>query len=558
MKNKIVVLLFCVILLIAAFLRLFMLSSVPNGLQQDETSIGYNALSIVQTGKDEYGKSFPLSFKAFGEYKLPLSIYLTSASFALFGVSDFTLRLTSAIFGILTVVVVFFLTLRITKSRQVAFIAMGLLAINPWHLHFSRGAYEVTPALFCITLGIYLFLVFLKKNSSYLLSLSLIFFALSMYGYNIARLFVPLLLILLGVFYLKKNKQLPKKIFAMPLIVFLIFILPFLYTVFTSGGYQSTKGTLITTSASVQAANLETRSYINQENHFISKILFNSVESNAVYYVKNIASYLNAEFFFVNGSTHGNHGIGNVGQFYIFELIFIILGIVFLIRSKNNWNILLFGWVGLVIAVASLTREAPHATRAYFMVVPLTIISAIGFYEIIKKVRNLHMNYRFISVIALFGIFLYFVFYYMSSYYFRFPVFYAKNYRSEDRKLVKLLQERYDKYDVIYVDNEAQMLYTSILFYSQFDASEFQKSVFRAKDDSEGFSRVTSFGKYEYVDVDNFNPQQKSLLISTREIPGFEVIERFNYPSRPVVIAKGQEIVSFPVEDVAYVLLEKN
>src|SRR5690242_602940 len=119
MKRLDVILFFCV-LIVASFLRLFLLSSVPNGLQQDETSIGYNALGILETGRDEYGKNFPLYFKAFGEYKLPFSIYSTSVSFAILGVSEFALRFPSAFFGILTVVLVYFLSWELFRKKDIA------------------------------------------------------------------------------------------------------------------------------------------------------------------------------------------------------------------------------------------------------------------------------------------------------------------------------------------------------------------------------------------------------------------------------------------------------
>src|SRR3990167_8742234 len=77
---------FIAILVLAGFLRMYRLGDIPNGLYQDETAIGYNAYSILQTGKDEYGKTFPLYFQSFGDWKLPVYIYVTVPSVAFFGV----------------------------------------------------------------------------------------------------------------------------------------------------------------------------------------------------------------------------------------------------------------------------------------------------------------------------------------------------------------------------------------------------------------------------------------------------------------------------------------
>jgi len=72
-KYHLVILIFVFIL--AFLLRFYNLDKIPNGLYQDETAIGYNAYSILETGKDEYGKSLPLYFKSFGDQKLPVYIY---------------------------------------------------------------------------------------------------------------------------------------------------------------------------------------------------------------------------------------------------------------------------------------------------------------------------------------------------------------------------------------------------------------------------------------------------------------------------------------------------
>ena len=548
---------FVLIFVLGLFLRFYNLSTVPNGLQQDESSIGYNAYSILETGRDEYGKYLPASFKAFGEYKLPLSIYLTTVSFAVLGVSEFSLRLPSALFGVLTVGLMYFLGYLLFNKKSIGLIAMGFFAINPWHIHFSRGAYEVTPALFFITLGFLLFILFINKNSIILLSSSLAAFALSIYGYNISRTFVPFFLILLFIIFYKKIIKLKRRL-IIPIVLSALLLLPFGLTLFTSGGYDSVKGTLIPTSAVVQASNLETRSYITDQNPLIAKLFFNKASSDVISYSKNVTSYISGDFLFGTGSKHGNHGIGNVGQFYIWEILTIIVGIVFLIRSSNKYKVIVFGWVAGIILIASLTREAPQATRSFFMVIPFAFLSSYGALNIYEKIISWP---RKINIVMLFGCFfsiIFMFFYYFASYFYKFPIQYAKEYRSEDKELTRQLQEIDGNYDEIFIDNQAGVLYSSIVFYSKFSPSDFQKSVTRAMDDSEGFSRVVSFGKYQYINPESINTDAKYLLISNVEKPGFKVVGKIFYPKRPVVIAKGQDIVSFPVTDIAYVLLEKN
>src|SRR5258706_1583069 len=102
MKINKEILLLTIIFLLALFLRFYKLTEIPNGFNQDESSIGYNAYSILRTGKDEYGKSFPVYFKSFGDQKLPVYIYLTAATESIFGLNEFAVRFPSAALGTLT------------------------------------------------------------------------------------------------------------------------------------------------------------------------------------------------------------------------------------------------------------------------------------------------------------------------------------------------------------------------------------------------------------------------------------------------------------------------
>src|SRR3990170_6052123 len=91
------------IVLIAAVLRLWKLDNIPPHLTPDEAALGYNAYSILKTGKDEYGEFLPIIFKSFGDYKPGLYVYLTVPFVAFFGLNEYTVRLPSAIFGIIAV-----------------------------------------------------------------------------------------------------------------------------------------------------------------------------------------------------------------------------------------------------------------------------------------------------------------------------------------------------------------------------------------------------------------------------------------------------------------------
>ena len=107
------------ILVLATFLRLWNLSNVPPHLTPDEAALGYNAYSILKTGRDEYGQLFPIIFKSFGDYKPGLYIYLTVPSVAIFGLNEFAVRFPGALAGIMAVWLIYLIVrLLFTENKQ--------------------------------------------------------------------------------------------------------------------------------------------------------------------------------------------------------------------------------------------------------------------------------------------------------------------------------------------------------------------------------------------------------------------------------------------------------
>ncbi|MBI2599051.1 glycosyltransferase family 39 protein [Candidatus Curtissbacteria bacterium] len=107
------------IILLAAILRFYKLGSTPPSLYWDEASLGYNAYSILKTGRDEHGKFLPTTnFAAFGDYKPPGYIYTTVPSIAIFGLTEFAIRFPSALFGTLTVLLTYLLAKKLFGESQ--------------------------------------------------------------------------------------------------------------------------------------------------------------------------------------------------------------------------------------------------------------------------------------------------------------------------------------------------------------------------------------------------------------------------------------------------------
>lgn len=560
MRARFQLFLLLAIFALAFFLRFYKLGEVPFGLYQDESAIGYNAYSILNTGRDEHGVTFPLYFQSFGDWKHPVYIYITAASVWLFGLSEFAVRFPSALLGSLTVVVFYFFVRELTNEKRLALLSTLFLAINPWHLHYSRATFEVSIALFLFVLGGLLLTLAFERGNKGTFFLGTLCFIVSVYSYNLTRLLAPLLFALFFLHYRKQKKRVRRQELWGTGIVSLLLLVPLVVTLFGGGGVSSATGTLIFSSKSVQAQLLEFRSYLVPLPPLLTKLFFNLLVLTKWQYFNNVASYFSSSFLFISGSPHGNHGIGNVGQFYLFELPLLLAGVYHLVRKRTGWGFLLLFFTCIVVLVASLTREAPHATRSFFLVAPLTVFSAIGGIEVLNFVQRMKQKRARMVFLVIFMAFAFYnVLYYLTSYYIRFPIAYAKAWRSEDKALSLYLGKQESSYGRLIIDDDAGFVYTSLLFFQKVSPAAFHRESMYTSPDREGFVKLVRFGKYEFRSVDWSKDLNEATLIVTayenkpKNLSAFRV---FRYPKRPVVISVKEKIAQYPVEEVAYVVIE--
>lgn len=561
MKKHLYLLLLLTVFVIAFFLRFYKLGEIPNGLYQDETAIGWNAYSIMTSGKDEFGVSYPLYFKSFGDWKLPVYIYSAIIPIKLFGLTSFAVRFPSAFFGFLTVIIFYFFVLDFTRNKNLTLLSTALLAINPWSLHYNRATFEVSISLFFFILGAFLLNKYFRNNFSGGFLAGAVCFIIALYTYNLTRLLAPLLFLLSLFFNKKYFKKINKSEIYITVIIGFILLLPFIFTLKGSGGASSASGTVIYSSSAVQAPLLEFRSYAVVLPRGITALLFNKYSMTLWQFFINIFSYFSVSFFFINGSSHGNHGIGDFGLFYLFELPLIIIGLTAMMKTNKKDILFILYWFLIVISVSSLTRDVPHATRSFFLILPLEILSGTGLYILLKWIfaqKKVIFKSMFLAFIGMFII--YNLIFYFTSYYLRFPILYAKQWNLPDRLLAGYLKTNQSKYNKIIIDQDAGVKYSSLLFYLSYSPDKFRQTVKRASDDSEGFSEVLSFGNYEFRKInwskDRFLNRALIILKPENKPADINSILKITYPKRPVVISVKEIIQQYPVEEKAYELVE--
>src|SRR3989344_1689057 len=191
------------IFILALSLRLYRLAQVPVGLHGDEVGVGYNAYSLLTTGRDEYGVNWPMVLRADIP---PLNFYVTAASIGVLGKTDVAVRLPAVIYGVLGIWATYILTKKLF-SPQIGLWASLFLALSPWHVQASRIAHEANLGVLLQMVGAIFWLKGLNKPHWFMgAALS---WAMSLYAYHGPRLTTPLLIIGLGLIFKSKLTKLP-------------------------------------------------------------------------------------------------------------------------------------------------------------------------------------------------------------------------------------------------------------------------------------------------------------------------------------------------------------
>ncbi|HVZ67439.1 MAG TPA: glycosyltransferase family 39 protein [Patescibacteria group bacterium] len=493
-----------VIFLIAAFLRLYQLGVNPPSLTWDEVAWGYNAYSLGIDGHDEFGRFLPHDYlESFGDFKPPVYAYLDIIPVRLFGLNAFATRLPSAIFGILTVLMSYFLVKEIfhkdkSEGEAIALITSFLLAISPWHIMLSRAAFEANVSTFFIVTGVWAFLASVQ-GKRWLLILSAVSFVLSMYTFNTARIVSPLLVLILAFAFRKKLLD-QKKVTISAFVVGLLLILPTVqFLLSPQAGLRFKEVNIFSDVSVVERANQE---ILNSKNSILSKVVDNRRVLYAIEYVKHYFDNLSPRFLFISGDGNPKFSTQNVGQMYIWEVVFFISGILFLIRKKQgNWWLVPV-WLLVGIIPAATARETPHALRIETTLPTFQILVAYGLFwigkyvfELKNKVIGIKLS-RVIGVAFVLVIFANF-FYFWRDYTVNYKYDYSGEWQYGYEDSINYVNSVKEKYDYVQVTNALGRPYIYYLFFTKTNPGDFRKEA-KITRDPFGFVDVEGFGKYKF------------------------------------------------------------
>jgi len=458
------------ILLLAIVLRFWQINSLP-ALNPDEAALGYNAYSLLLTGKDEHGVAWPIHFKSFGDYKPGGYVYLAMPFIKVLGLTPLATRLPNLIFSILTIYFLYKLILLLSKSESISLLSAFVLAISPWAIQFSRGAWESGTALFFLTLGLYLFY---KKSSWFTLPL-----VAALYTYHSARLIIPALFLIL---FIKYYKNLLNKNTIFSLIISGVLCIPLLFSFLNNGGTTRLAGVGLSADRGPLSRSEE---LLNQHPNFTyyDRIIHNQRVLYTLSWGQKYLSHFDLNFLFLNGDDVPRSKNPEMGQLYLIELPLIIFGIYFLLNSPklNSLSFLITSLLVTSPLASSLTFQAPSALRALPMVIPLSILVGLGINQILK-IKLL----KYLLIIF----YIFSIGYFLSSYFIHAPQKYAFAWNRGFSEIIPIIEQQKPNYQNIYFTNIYDQPYILYLFFSKYDPIKIQNQIKLTPPDKFGFSTV--------------------------------------------------------------------
>lgn len=509
------------IVLIGSFFRLVGLSHLPISLFGDEVDVGYHAWSLITTGRDYMGHLLPTYIQSLAEWRAPLLMYVVAPFEGILGPTTSSVRLPIALLGILGIYLIYLLTKALYKSNKLALLAAFILAITPWHIHYSRAAFESTLLLDLVLLGTYLFI---REK----FTLSLIFFALTFYTYSTANVFVPLLLIGLYIIY-RPHLQLKRD--WLKILPAFILILPIAFQVLFGHAAGRFEGIGIFSDQHVidNVIIQRTEPWVSQNNP-LDRLFTNKYEAIFHEFLTNYSGSFNKDFLFLNGDPYFRQSVGQVGEFLWPFAAFFLVGLVVLVRRPDKPDLLTIYWLLIAPIPSALTQGGEnHATRLFVMIPPIVFFIALGIvesYKFLSKWPNIRKLAILLTAAALIYSFGHYWVRYSVHYKYESAKFWSNGYEDIFTKLAKLMPIKGD----LYINNTYEPSLIRFAFFTKLPPMQFQEQFTTDNPTSYKSALFTGFkfGSHIYFgQVNNgitlnqlLKPGDIYLAVQGKEVPG--------------------------------------
>lgn len=471
--NNHITLIAVFIIAVGVLVRVINFGKIPFGINQDEAFAAYEAYSLLNYGVDSAGNAFPTYFVSWGSGMNVLQSYLAIPFMWLLGCNEIIYRIPSLLCGVITLPV-FYLVLKKLFDEKIAIIGLTLLSISPWHIMLSRWGLEsnLTPAF--LLLGFFFLIKGIEKNVCFIFSA--LFYGLSLYAYSINWIMVPAILIVFGVYVIKKSPKIKFGYLLCSCIILLVFAIPhILFLLVNNNLIPEIKTPFIT----------------------IPKMIYMRSEEISLLNIFNPSVWINLfRILFLQYDTINSNASPYFGMFYHISLPFFVIGFTnLIIQIKTNIKTkelsgAYFIFSGfLVYAIISLTIFNFNINKSNGMHLFTLSIISFGIYTAIKFIK--HKKSAIIALCLAFGLcFTIFCGYYFS----KSETKISKDYSKELGAAVELVNEK--NCQNIAVDRS--IYHSQILFYDKTPQKEFQSTV-KYEEYPAPYLKATAFGKYTFI-----------------------------------------------------------
>lgn len=469
------------IVLLGFVLRFYQLGDVPVGFHRDEAFFGYNAYSILKTGSEMAGNLFPLHLQSL-LYSPAGYSYLSIPFIWVFGLNEFAVRFVAALFGSTTIVLAYFLVKELFGekvasrkfSESLALLSALFLAISPWHINLSRASAENVLVVFFVTLGVLLYLQWVRKEYLWLLLLSFLAFSITLLLYQAPRAFLPLFIPFL--FLCFHPKVWKKHLVTQSVLFILLIIIPVVSILSSHSLTQRIRMLSIFQNPATQLV-LDEQIREDQGNNVTATRFFHNKAVNySVTFFSNYFSHFSYDFLMLDKGFPDRYRVPQMGLLYFFELPLLIFGLWKLLGFDKKRALFLGGWILLAPLGSALTYDdIPNLQRTLIVFPALAIVIAYGFLELWSltyKLKTARIVQGALVIVMFYG----FV-YYLHQYYIH-QVNHQPWRRQEGYKqLVAQLNDIHAGYKKVVVTDSESDPAIFFLFHNQSDPAAIQEQL---------------------------------------------------------------------------------
>lgn len=469
------------IVVVGLFLRIWQLPTIPVGLHGDEASIGYNAYSLLKTGKDQNGIRLPLAIDQFGDFRPAGYHYLAIPFVKFLGLNALAVRLPSVLFGVLTIISLYLLMQELFKRTPLSLVSAGFLAISPWHINISRATSEGVVAECFVILGMWLTLKAIDKSGKLIISyllMAFVSFLLSFLFYHAARLFVPIFLIPLGLYLWHTKKPIKQSKILLFAFIILVWLSMGAVMKFSQGAARPTTVSIF----QIPGGDREIFQQIGEDGTrpaLVTRFLHNKLLFYGRLFLNSYFWHFNGEFLFTSTGMPIRYKVPWSANMHLADLPLLLLGASVLLidglRLKKHVLLIPLTWLLIGALPAGLTWEdLPNIQRASLMIPGLVMITSYGVFELLSLWKKRFAQTVIVTVYGAILVYGFILFYH--SYFYHLPRHEPWHRSAATPQLIETIQtlkKEFLDYPVIETtDGNNNFIFYP--FYTAFDPATFQ------------------------------------------------------------------------------------